>query len=99
MLVKFLEVAKNELTDAVSYYNEQSEGLGFEFVLEVKRTISRIIEYPNAWIKLSANTRRCRINRFPYGIVYQVREEMVLIIAVMHLRRHTDKWKERLNKK
>lgn len=99
MNVEFLEIAKNELVDAVLYFNEQSEGLGFEFALEIKHAISRITEYPNAWTKLSANTRRCRTNRFPYGIVYQVRGDLILVVAVMHLRKHPDKWKARLDRK
>ena len=38
MKVKFLAPAEKELIDAVAYYNSQSEGLGFEFAAEVKRT-------------------------------------------------------------
>ena len=76
-----------ELIDASSYYNIQSEGLGFEFAAEVKKTIERIIQHPEAWTKLSKRTRRCRTNRFPYGVIYQIKEETILIVAVMHLSR------------
>lgn len=96
MLVEFLEVAEAEFIEAVDYYNRQSEGLGYEFAAEVKRTIGRILQYPDAWPKLSARTRRCRTNRFPYGIVYQVQEDRILIVAVMHLHRHPGSWKSRV---
>lgn len=76
----------------------QSEGLGYEFAAEIKKTIERIIQYPEAWAKLSEHTRRCRTNRFPYGILYQVREETLLIVAVMHLSREPQTWKSRLRK-
>ncbi|MBI4691310.1 MAG: type II toxin-antitoxin system RelE/ParE family toxin [Nitrospirae bacterium] len=99
MEIKFLALAENEFTDAVSYYNMQSEGLGYEFASEVKRTIERIIRYPEAWTKLSKRTRRCRTNRFPYGVIYQERKETLLIIAVMHLSREPQIWKSRLGKK
>lgn len=33
MEIIFLPPAKAELTDAISYYNMQSEGLGYEFAL------------------------------------------------------------------
>jgi len=99
MEVKFLEVAETELMEAVKYLNEQSEGLGFEFAAEIKQTINRIIQYPNAWTEISQRTRRCRTSRFPYGLIYQVREDMILIIAVMHLRKHPETWKSRLKKK
>jgi hypothetical protein len=52
MKIAFLEPAKGELTEAISYYNTQSEGLGYEFAAEVKRTFERIAQYPDAWFKL-----------------------------------------------
>ena len=73
MNVQFLEPAQAEFTEAVSYYNAQTEGLGFEFSEEVRAAIVRIIEYPEAWSLVSKRTRRCRTQRFPYGIIYQVR--------------------------
>lgn len=96
MKIEFLAPAEIELIDAISYYNMQSEGLGFEFAAEVKRTIERIIQYPEAWSKLSKRTRRCRTNRFPYGVIYQVTGETILIVAVMHLSRDPQMWKSRL---
>ena len=85
--------------DAISYYNTQSEGLGYEFAAELKRTLERIAQYPDAWFKLSKRTRRCRTNRFPYGVIYQIREETLLIVAVMHLSREPEGWKSRLKSK
>lgn len=65
MEIVFLPVARGELADAISHYNSQSEGLGYEFAAEVKRTLERIVQYPDAWFKLSKRTHRCRTNRFP----------------------------------
>ncbi|WP_442891734.1 type II toxin-antitoxin system RelE/ParE family toxin [Dissulfurispira sp.] len=79
MNITFLAPAEAELLDAVAYYNTQSEGLGYEFAAKVKRTIERIIQYPEAWFQLSKRTRRCRTNRFPYGVIYQVRSGTLLI--------------------
>jgi plasmid stabilization system protein ParE len=96
MNVDFLQPAQAELIDAVTYYNSQSEGLGYEFAAEVKRTLERIIQYPDAWSALSKRTRRCRTSRFPYGIIYQVRKQTILVVAVMHLHKHPDSWHSRL---
>lgn len=97
--IKFLTPAEAEFFDAISYYNIQSEGLGYEFAAEVKRTIGRIIQYPEAWTRLSKRTRRCRTNKFPYGVIYQVKEETLLIVAIMHLSREPQNWKSRLKSK
>lgn len=73
--VDLLATAEAELLEAVAWYNEQSEGLGFEFAAEAFRTIERIVRYPQAWRALSKRTRRCRTNRFPNAIIYQIRKD------------------------
>ena len=90
----FLKSAGEEFESAVDYYNLQSEGLGFEFALEIKRTLKRIRQYPLAWHMLSFNTRRCRTKRFPYGVVYSVRENQIIVVAVMHLHKAPRNWTE-----
>jgi hypothetical protein len=98
MKIVFLHPAKAEFMAAILYYNGQSEGLGYEFAAEVSRTLERIVQYPDAWFRLSKRTRRCRTNRFPYGLIYQVREDILLIVAVMHLSRNPETWKSRIGK-
>ena len=96
MKVDFLLIAEIELKSAIDYYNEQSEGLGFELAYEVQKTIERIIQFPDAWPKVSKRTRRCRCKRFPYGVIYQIREDLILIIAVMHLHKKPGYWKDKI---
>ena len=96
MEVRFLAPAHAELEEAVAYYETQKAGLGSQFTEEVKRAIQRILEYPEAWAPVSRRTRRCRTNRFPYGVTYQVRGDFVLIVAIMHLHREPRSWRARL---
>ena len=92
----FLESAQIELEEAVNYYNEQQAGLGYEFAKEVADTIARILRYPEAWTKLSKRTRRCRTKRFPYGVIYQITGDRILIVAVGHLKRKPFYWRDRV---
>jgi len=96
MTVEFLQTADRELFDAINYYNTQAEGLGFEFASEISRTLSRITEFPDAWTFLSTRSRRCRTSRFPYGVIYQIRGSVILVVAIQDLHRHPDSWKDRL---
>ncbi len=87
-----------ELEQAMTFYESQQIKLGLEFLEEVYSTIKRIIEFPNASPVLSKNTRRCLTNRFPFAIIYQIRKEEILILAITHLARKPGYWKERKNK-
>ena len=95
MKLLLFEPAEKELNDAIDYYNRLSPGLGLEFALEIKRTLERILHYPDAWTPLSKRTRRCLTNRFPYGVIYQKRDDKILIIAIMNLRQKPDSWESR----
>ena len=53
MNVQFLEPARLEFIEALDYYNDQKEGLGLEFSNEIRATIARIIQYPEAWTPIS----------------------------------------------
>jgi len=94
--VHFFPTAEAELRDAVAYYNEQCAGLGFDLAAEIRRTIGRILRFPSAWTKLSPRTHRCLANRFPYAVVYQFTDDQILIVAVMHLKRKPDSWRNNL---
>ncbi len=98
MKITFLPPAERELDEAVDYYEAQKTGLGFEFFEEVLDTVERIKCYPEAWQLISRNARRCRTSRFPYGVIYQIRDggSEILIVAVCHLHRKPDYWRSRL---
>jgi toxin ParE2 len=87
--------ARRELKEAVRYYNAQRVRLGDEFRDEVWETIQRIVNLPEAWHPLSASIRRCQMNRFPYGLIYDPSENDIVIIAVAHLHRSPEYWRTR----
>jgi plasmid stabilization system protein ParE len=93
----FLQAAEADFTESIAYYEQQQYGLGMKFATEVKRTLSRIMNFPTAWTPLSPNTRRCRLNRFPYAVLYQLRSEAILIVAIQNLHQDPVSWKARLS--
>ena len=96
MIVEIVPAAEAELEDAISYYNCQRPGLGIEFAVEIDTAIRKIVDYPNAWQKLTAGARRCQLQRFDYGLVYRLRNDVATIYAVMHLKRRPGYWRDRL---
>lgn len=95
MNIRVASCAEREFAEAVDYYNCQRAGLGYEFAAEIGRAFERIAAFPNAWPQFSARSRRYLVSRFPYGILYQVRTDDILVLAIMDLRRDPKRWQER----
>jgi plasmid stabilization system protein ParE len=96
MKVRFLKPAQSEVDDAVVWYDSQSPGLGIQFLDDVDRTIRRVTAYPLSSVKIEEGLRRCLLSRFPYGIIYGIDSETVIIVAVAHLHREPRYWIDRL---
>ena len=66
------------------------------FTNEIEAILRRIIEAPDRWPFLDEDVRRCLARRFPYGILYTIEADYILIIAVMHCSRKPGYWRDRL---
>ena len=95
MTYSFHPEAESEFVEAINYYEGCEPGLGEDFALEVNSTIRNILAFPTAWPVLDGPVRRCLTNRFPYGVLYSIELHQIYILAVMHLHRHPDYWKQR----
>ena len=84
--------AEKELKEIENHYDGIREGLGDRFRDEIRTTISRILKFPNGWQPLSQVVRRCRLNSFPYGIIYRVKPDEIRVLAVMHQHRKPNYW-------
>lgn len=93
---RFTSPALSELKEAALYYDHKDKGLGARFLDEIDETVERITRFPRAWHPMSARTRRCRTHRFPFGLLYQIRPDEILITAVMDLRRDPQRWRNLL---
>ncbi|CAB1078064.1 hypothetical protein D1AOALGA4SA_5829 [Olavius algarvensis Delta 1 endosymbiont] len=97
MNYSFHPEAEVEFNQAIDYYENRAEGLGYDSAIEVYSAIERIISYPKAWLILAQHVRRCMTRRFPYGVLCSEEPEKIFILAVMHLHRDPDYWKHRIS--
>jgi len=95
MKLRFHPEAALELEEAVIYYEERQTGLGKRLNLEIKSTVQLIAAHSQAWIIIEHNIRRILVRRFPYGLLYSVVNDEIYIVAVMHLNREPNYWKNR----
>ena len=96
--VYFSEPAGQDLTEAVRWYERQRAGLGAEVLDAVSAAIDHLRRYPESASPRPSRpaVRQMFVSRFPYRLVYQIRNHEVRIVAVAHTSRHPDYWRHRL---
>lgn len=97
MNYSFHPEAEKEFIEAIEFYEEQEKELGLDFSIQVYESIQRVTANPESWTRVSKNIRRILLSRFPFGVLYHFdsKEEQIFIVAVMHLRREPDYWRDR----
>ena len=93
--LEFHPEAQTELENASNWYRERSDLAARAFTQEVVHALKRIAESPESWPQTRANERRFLFRRFPYSIIYRVRENEVFITAIAHQRLRPGYWKSR----
>lgn len=95
MTFHFHPDARLEYLEAAAFYESRREGLGAAFTLEIEATIQRLLEAPARWPTLEQDIRVCRTRTFPYGVLYSIEDDVMIIVAVMHLHREPGYWRRR----
>ncbi len=96
MNYRFHPEAQEEFTGAIDYYESCGEGLGCDFAVEVYSALKRTASFPDAWPCLDQGIRRSLVKRFPFGIIYSVLREEIFVLAIMHLHRDPEYWRQRV---
>ncbi|NOY61290.1 MAG: type II toxin-antitoxin system RelE/ParE family toxin [Calditrichaeota bacterium] len=89
-------LAKDELDEAVRFYENCQKGLGRRFLSAVESSTKSISDFPDIYPIIRDHFRRCLIQKFPYGIIFSIEDELIYIIAVMHLKRKPGYWFDRI---
>lgn len=94
---RFLSSALRELSEAAAFYDDRVPGLGTDFLEEVDAAVRRVLQFPEAWGRLSEGFRRCSLRRFPYILVYTILDDgEILIVSVFHQSREPRSWRDNL---
>jgi plasmid stabilization system protein ParE len=93
---EFHPAADAEFGEAKEFYNSQVPGLGDEFYYLVVAGIRDIRLAPNRFPPYQHNTRRLRLKRFPYLIIYRETAANILIVAIAHGSRRSGYWAKRI---
>ncbi len=89
-------LASCDVEEAARHYDRQQAGLGQRFKNAVADTVERIVMNPEWHPQVAGSIRKCRVARFPYGVLYRFDGRRVDILVVMHLHRQPGFWKNRM---
>lgn len=95
MQIRWHPDARLEAGQAARFYGEKRSGLEQRFLDMLADALQRISRHPHMYATLDGNIHKCKVARFPYGMIYRTKPESIEIIAVMHLRREPGYWKSR----
>jgi len=89
------KAAEADMHEAMQWYEQQSQGLGSEYLRAVESCISAISRHPQQYPVVYNNLRRSLLRKFPFGIFYLVLSQSVIIVACLHGKRHPATFKTR----
>ena len=90
--LKFSGRAVREIGEAFDWYEEQSKGLGSEFELAFELQLKRLEQVPLLYAEIAPGVRRTLLPRFPYGVFYTEKNDLVYGLAVIHNARNPRRW-------
>jgi toxin ParE1/3/4 len=87
--------ALEEFRNAISWYADRSWKAPENFAGEVRTAIRTIERDPMRFEPVGRNIRVFRLHQFPYHLYYEMRQDMIYILAVAHTKRRPDYWRGR----
>ena len=96
MRTVFRHEASLDLEDAYRWYERRADGLGDDFRQEIERTLASIRRFPQMHPVIRGEARRAPMGRFPYGIIYLVEQDAIVVVGVVHDRRDAWRWIEQM---
>ncbi len=87
--------AQRDLEAIALWYEQCREGLGRDFLDAVHEVMERLRDAPGLYPEVAPGWRRALSARFPYGAYYRVEDTAIWVVAVLHLHREPDAWRDR----
>ena len=93
--IRFHPEAESEMIDAAAWYESQQTDLGKRFLACVQDALNRVELNPTLYVVVDSDVRRCLTKTFPFGVLFRIKPDMIVVMSIMHLHRDPDYWKNR----
>ena len=94
--LRFHTQVVNDLADAIGWYEDRSVGLGDRFRAAVDDRFDAIVANAERFGFAFDDFRFARVSRFPYVVLFRIREDVVQVIGVFHAASDPDKWRRQM---
>jgi plasmid stabilization system protein ParE len=85
MIVRYHELARQEVIEITKYYAELRTGLESEFLQELDSALSIVEANPVLFEEIRPGYRCCMLKRFPYSVIYRIVDpQLVRVVVVRH---------------
>ena len=88
-------LAEADIDSAAQWYESERPGLAARFVADLHRTFTRLGERPLQFPAIADDVRRALLHTFPYAVYFRASDDVLIVLAVLHLRRHPKMWRQR----
>ena len=90
--VRYLIQAREEFLHEVSYFSSVDPSLGKRFDAAIQKAESLIAEFPEMGMAYDHGTRRVFPGKFKFSVVYLLRPEEVVVVAIAPFKRKPGYW-------
>ncbi len=94
--IEFHPESIRETRAAIQWYRRRDESVAEEFRGLIKTAEELVSLSPESWGQYFHGTRGYRFQNFPYVLVFVVRENRLIFVALAHTKQKPGYWKKRL---
>lgn len=93
--VDLLPAARRDYDASFDWYVQRSVVAAERFERAVDEALRSIGANPERFAAVKPNHRACRVERFPFRVIYRIEPHRVVVVAVAHAKRRPGYWKHR----
>lgn len=88
--------AQEEINEAFEWYFKRSLEAADAYLTEIGISLKQILASPQLFPPYTKSTRRRVLARFPYSVIFQEKDEMIIVLAIAHAKRRPGYWRGRI---
>ena len=88
MTIRLHPLAEEDLEKALNHYFEIDEALELKFLQYLELTFNKILQSPQMYPFENNFVQKVIVEKFPYIVLYESYEDIVMILAIFHTKRN-----------